>query len=58
MTLGNSVFEITTHRHPMEIFGVLFEAFVCSLVGHVFIGDSNDFSPDVGSFIACFIGNI
>ena len=40
------------------MFGGVFEAFVCSHVGHLFIGNSNDFAPHVGSFIGCFIGNI
>jgi len=49
---------MTSHRHPIERFGGVFEAFVCSNVGHLFMGDSNDFAPDGGSLIACLIGNI
>jgi len=29
----NIVFEITSHRHPIEMFGGVFEAFVCSDCG-------------------------
>jgi len=58
VTSANIVFEITSHRHPIEMFGGIFQAFVCSHVGHLFLGDSNDFAPAVGSFIRCFIGTI
>jgi len=58
VTSASIVFEITSHRHPIEMFGGVFEAFVCSRVGHLFMGDSNDFTPDVGSFIGYFIENI
>jgi len=58
MTSANIVFVITCHRHLIAMFGGVFEAFVCSHVGHLFMSDSNDFAPDVGSFIGCFIGNI
>jgi len=40
------------------MFGGVFEAFMCSHVGHLCMGDSNDITPDVGCFIGCFIENI
>jgi len=58
VTSANIVFEINSHGHPIEMFGCVFEAFVCSHVGYLFMGDSNDFAPDVGFFIGCLIGNI
>jgi len=58
VTSANIVFEITSNRHPIEMFGAVFEAFVCSSIGHLSKGDWNDVAPDVGSFIGCFIGNI
>ena len=58
MTSASIVFEITSHRHPIEMFAGIFEAFVGSHVGDLFMDDSNDFTPDVGSFIGCFIVNI
>ena len=54
----NRVLEITSHRHLIEMFGGVFEAFVWSHVGYLFMGHSNDLPPDVGFFISCFIGNI
>jgi len=58
VTSANIVLETTSHRHSIDMLGGVFEAFVCSHVGHLFMGNSNDFAPDVGSFIGCFIGNI
>ena len=58
MTSANIVFEITSRRHPIEMFGDIFEAFVCSHMGHLFMGDWNDFAPDIGSFIGSFIRRI
>jgi len=58
VTSASTVFEITSHRHPIEMSGGVFEPLVCCHVGHLFMGDSNDFAPDVGFFIGCFIGNI
>ena len=58
MTSANIVFEIVSHSHPVEVFGGVFEAFLCSHVCHLFVGDSENFAPDVVSFIDCFIGNI
>jgi len=58
VTSAPIVFEITSHRQPIEMFGGLFETVVCSHMGHFFMGDLNDFTPDVGSFIGCFIENI
>jgi len=58
VTSAKIVFEITSHRHPIEMFGEVSEAFVCSHMGHLFMGDSNDFAHDVCSFIGCFRGNI
>jgi len=58
VTSANIVFEITSHRHPIEMFGGVFGAFVCSHVGHLFMGDSNDFAPDVGSFIGSLIDHL
>jgi len=58
MTSANIVIKITSHRHPIDMFGVIFEAFVYSPVGHVFMGDLNDFAPEVGAVIGCFIGNL
>ena len=57
MTSANIVFEIISNGHPIEMFGGVFEAFVCSHMGHLFMRDSNDSAPDVGSFIGSFIGN-
>ena len=54
----NIVIEITSHRHPMEMFAAVFEAVLCFHMGHLFMGDSNDFAPDVGSFIDYCIGKI
>jgi len=58
VTSANIVFEITSDRYLIEMLGGVFEAFVCSHMGHLFMGDSNDFAPDVGFFIGCFIGDI
>jgi len=55
---GNILFEITSHRHSIEMFRGVFEAFMHSHVGHLFMGNANDFAPDVGFFIGCFIGKI
>jgi len=57
VTSANIVFGMTSHRHPIEMLGAVFEAFVCSHMGHLFMSYSNDFAPDIGFFIACFIGN-
>jgi len=43
VTSVNIVFEITSHTGPIEMFGGLFEALVCSHMGHLFMGDSNSF---------------
>jgi len=54
----NIVLEITSHRHLIEMFGGVFEAFVCSHIGYLCMGDLNDIDCDVGSFIDGFIGKI
>ena len=51
-------FEIVPHGHPVEVFGGVFEAFLCSHVCHLFVGNPDNFAPDVVSCIGCFIGNI
>ena len=58
VTSANIVFEMVPHSHPVEVVGGVFEAFLCSHVCHLFVGNSDDFAPDVISFIGCFIGNI
>ena len=55
---ANIVFEIASHSHPVEVFGGVFEAFLCSHVCHLFVGNPDNFTPNVVSFIDCFIGNI
>ena len=35
----NRGFEINCHRLSIEMFGGIFEAFGCSHVGHLFMGD-------------------
>jgi len=58
VTSGKIVFEITADTHPIEIFGGVFEAIFSSDMGYSFIGDSNNCTPDVASFIGCFIGTL
>ena len=58
MKSANTDFEITSQRRSIEMFGDVFEAFVCSHVGHLFMSHWNDFTPDVGRFIGLLIGNI
>ena len=58
VTFANIVFEISSDRHPIGMSGGVFEAFVSSHIGHLFMSDSNEFAPDVGSFIGGLIGNI
>ena len=55
---ANIVFEIVSHGYPVEVLGGVFEAFLYSHVCHLFVGNPDDFAPDVVSFIGCFIGNI
>ena len=55
---SNLISEITCHRHPIGVFGGVFEAFVYPLIGHFFMSDSNNFTGDVGFFICCLIGKI
>ena len=58
MTSANIVFEIVSHGHLVEVLGGVLEAFLCSHVCHLLVGNSDNFAPDVVSFIGCFIGNI
>ena len=58
MTSANIVFEIVPYGHLVEVFGGVFEAFLCSHMCHLFVSNSNNFSPNVISCIGCFIGNI
>ena len=58
MASANIVFEIVSHSHLVEVLGGVFEAFLCSHVCHLFVGNSDNFTPYVVSFISCFIGNI
>ena len=58
MTSANIVFEIFPYGHPVEVLGGVFESFLCSHVCHVFVGNYDNFAPDVVSCIGCFIGNI
>jgi len=58
VTSANIVFQITSHRHPMGIFGRVSQAFVYSHMGHSFMGDLNDLAPGGASIIGCFIGVI
>jgi len=58
MTSANIVFEITTPGHPIEILEGIFEAFVGSHIGNLFMSDSNDFPPNINSFTGCFVENI
>ena len=57
MTPANIVSEIIPHSHPVEVLGGVLEAFLCSDVCHLFVGNSENFAPDVVSRIGCFIGN-
>jgi len=54
----NGIFEISSHRHSIEMVGGVFEAFACSHMGYLFMGDFNDFPSDVSFFIGRFIGSI
>ena len=58
VTSANIVFEIVSHGHPIEVLGGVYEAFLCSHVCHLFVGNPDNFAPDVVSFIGCFRGNI
>ena len=58
MTSADIVFEIVPHSHPVEVLGGIFKAFLCSHVCHLFVGNSDNFAPDVVFCIGCFIGNI
>jgi len=58
VTSANIIFELTSHRHRIEIFGAVFEAVLRSHMGHLFTVDSNDITHDVGSFMDGLIENI
>ena len=58
VTSADIVFEIASHRHPVEVSGGVLKAFLGSHVGHLFMGDAKDFTSDVVSFKGYFIGNI
>ena len=58
VTSANIVFEIVPHSHPVEVLGGVFEAFLCSHVCHLLVGNPDNFVPDVVSCVGCFIGNI
>ena len=54
----NIVFEIVPHGHPVAVLGGVFEVLLCSHVCHLLVGNSDNFAPDVISYIGCFIQNI
>ena len=58
VTSANIVFEMVPYSHPVEVLGGVFEAFLCSHVCHLFVGNRDTFAPDVVSCIGCFIQNI
>ena len=58
MASANIVFEIVPHGYPVEVLGGVFEAFLCSYVCHLLVGNPDNLAPDAVSCIGCFIGNI
>ena len=58
MASANVVFEIVSHCHPVEVARGIFVTFLGSDVRHLFMGNAQDFTPDVAFFVGCFIGNI
>ena len=55
---ADTVFEIGSHSHLVEVSGGVFNAFLGSHVWHLVMGDWKNFASDVVSFMGCFIGNI
>ena len=58
MASANLVFEIVSHCHSVGVARGVFETFLGSHGRHLFMGNAQDFAPDVVSFVGCFIGNI